>query len=205
MARKISFDSSEYESFIDIKRIPILPLDNRWHQLFPANQKPSHIKKLESEVMKLIKRESGVSKEMKDLLKLKKKLMDEIRLNMSEGADEKESIRKKKLEASGRLIQDINDKIEKIETEKYELPHKLVRANANLLFASINECYEQIDNNTKQIEALDIWINQVREELKKNVILKQEKEEMNQNIYTYMHDILGAKFMEVFDKGHNNS
>ena len=41
--------------------------------------------------------------------------------------------------------------------------------------------------------------NQMRIELKKNVVRKQQKELYNQELYTYMHDIFGPDVMELFD------
>ena len=104
MARK-TINEYSYAGKINMKKVPLLPLDNRWHQLFPAEEKSNHIKKLENEVMAIIKAESRVSKELKDLVKLKKKLMDEIVQNMEETTDEKEALRQKKLSASQKLIQ----------------------------------------------------------------------------------------------------
>lgn len=203
MARK-TINEYSYEGKINMKKVPLLPLDNRWHQLFPKNEKSPHIKQLEDEVMSIIKQESRVSKELKDLVKLKKKLMDEIVKNMEETSEEKEALRQKKLDTSQKLIRDINDKIEKLESEDLALPNRLLKANEALLYASIEDCYERIDRNAGQIEVLTEWIDRTRDELKKNVIIKQEKEEMNQNIYSYMHDMLGREFMEIFDKGHKS-
>ena len=201
MARK-TINEYSYAGKINMKKVPLLPLDNRWHQLFPAEEKSNHIKKLENEAMAIIKAESRVSKELKDLVKLKKKLMDEIVQNMEETTDEKEALRQKKLSASQKLIQEINEKMEKLETEDLEIPHKLLKANEALLYASIEDCYARLDRNAGQIEVLTEWINRTRDELKKNVIIKQEKEEMNQRIYSYMHDMLGPRFMEIFDREH---
>lgn len=189
-----------YEGIINMRKVPLLPLDNRWHQLFPVAEKSAHIKKLEDEVMAIIKQESRISKELKDLGKLKKKLMSEIVQNMEETSDGKETLRQKKMETSQKLIREINDKIEKKEIEDIALPRKLLKANEELLYASIEACYERIDHNAQQIDVLSEWIERTRDELKKNVIIKQEKEEVNQNIYAYMHDMLGPEFMEIFDR-----
>ena len=193
---------NNFEPKIYFKKIPILPLDHRWHQLFPDNQKPARIKKLEKEVMSYVKREGGVKREMLELQRLKKNLMKEIVNNMQEADVSREKIRQKKLAASQKLIGDINDKITNLENEKYKLPYRLIEANKELLLASIEICYNQIHENERQIEALNEWIETTRVQLKKNVIVKQEKEEANHNIYSYMHDILGPEFMEQFDKGH---
>ena len=116
MAKKETESSYEnFENLVDLKKIPILPLDNRWHQLFPDNLKTPRIKKLEKEVMNLVKRESGVSREIKSLVGLKKKLMKEIVDNMEETDDENEKLRQKKLDASRKLIEDINNKNTELE------------------------------------------------------------------------------------------
>lgn len=202
---KQHYDNSDYEELIDMKQVPILPLDNRWHQLFPNNNKPPRIKKLEKQVMDLVKRESGVSTQMRDLSKLKKNLMKEIVNNMQESDEKNEKLRQKKLAASQKLIGDINDKVYNLENEKYQLPYKLMEANRELLIESIELCYQRLQTNQEHIEALSEWIEKTRIELKEKVVIKQEKEEMNNNIYAYMHDILGPEFMEVFDKNHTFS
>ena len=56
-----------------------------------------------------------------------------------------------------------------------------------------------MQENGEQIEQIDEWINQMRIELKKNVVRKQQKELYNQELYTYMHDIFGPDVMELFD------
>ena len=40
----------------------------------------------------------------------------------------------------------------------------------------------------------------MRDELKRMVIEKQEMEEENARIYSYMHDILGSEVIELFDQ-----
>lgn len=196
-------EENKYDKFINMKKVPILPLDNRWHQLFPNESKPARIKKLEKEVMALVKREGGVNHEMKNLSKLKKKLMKEIVDNMEETTSEQEKLRQKKLIASQKLIGDINDKVKALEDEKYELPYKLMEANKALLLESIEVCYSRLETNQSHIEALTEWIERTRTELKKNVIIRQEKQDTNNNIYSYMHDMLGREFMEIFDSNHN--
>ena len=52
---------------------------------------------------------------------------------------------------------------------------------------------------TEQISVINNWITDVRAELKKQLIRKQESELDNYNIYTYMHDIFGPEVIELFD------
>ena len=47
------------------------------------------------------------------------------------------------------------------------------------------------------------WIKEIRRELKKKVVRKQEKEAINHHLYAYMHDIFGADVIELFDMKYN--
>jgi len=184
------------------KNIPILTLDNRWHQLFPAKEKPSHISKLESEVNLLLKRQGKVVSDLKELSNLKKNLMQEIVNNMEETIESKEAFRQKKLEKSRKIIKEINEKIEKLEEEYDEIPKVIRETNRELLLSSIMMCYEKINYNRKELKEINNWIERTRIELKKRVVKKEEKEEANAKIYSYMHDIIGPGYMEYFDARH---
>ena len=47
-------------------------------------------------------------------------------------------------------------------------------------------------------------INQTRVELKRQVLIKQDMEDANSRIYSYMHDMLGPEFMQLFDDNDGN-
>ena len=53
--------------------------------------------------------------------------------------------------------------------------------------------------NDEEIKEIDAWIKQVRIDLKKNIIKKQNREINSKEIYSYMHDIFGAEIIDVFD------
>lgn len=46
-------------------------------------------------------------------------------------------------------------------------------------------------------------MTEVRIELKKRLIRKQEMEQRNNAIYSYMHDVFGAEVIEIFDMKYN--
>ena len=60
-------------------------------------------------------------------------------------------------------------------------------------------CYDRLKENERDIEEITKWVAQVKEELKQKLITKQEKELMNQELYSYMHDIFGADVINLFD------
>ena len=181
------------------KKIPILTLDNKWHQLFTQTSPNKGIKRLEEELNELLKKQGKVNTESKEIRKLKKRLMQEIMEsaeNAAEGNDEKAV---KKLEENKRLINDCNEKLEEYEEEQLELPQKIESVNRELMLLTMETCYDTLKNNEKEIEDTAKWVAQIRVELKKRLIRKQEKEIMNQDLYSYMHDIFGAEVIELFD------
>ena len=89
-----------------------------------------------------------------------------------------------------------------LELELDELPDKIKEANSALIFESVRVCYQRINQNKQDIDMLEQWIEQMREKLKERVVLKQDKEIMNEEIYTYLHGMLGAGVMEAVSYTH---
>ena len=79
------------------------------------------------------------------------------------------------------------------------LPKRINDANKNLMLMTMEACYEDIQENHEQIQEITEWINNIRVELKKNMVRKEEMQRRNQDLYAYMHDIFGADVIELFD------
>lgn len=178
------------------KKIPILTLDHKWHQLFSQVHTTSAIKKAEEELNTLLKQQGKINTETKDIKKIKNRLMDEI-VNMMEDSDNPEIA--KKIEENKRLIEECNEKLDTYRDENLELPKMIGDANRKLMLLTMEACYEDIHENSERLEAITEWINNVRVELKKNMIRKEEMQRRNQDLYAYMHDIFGADVIEIFD------
>lgn len=185
------------------KKLPILTLDNKWYKLFTQAESNSRIKELESQLNELLKRQGKLNNEVKDIHKLKSRLMDEIVLLMPDDGAKANPKNDKKLAENKRLINDCNAKLENIQDELLDIPKDIDKVNYDLMLCTMEACYDQIKENTAEIEQIAEWINKIRIELKKNVIRKQEREINNQMLYTYMHDIFGADVIEIFDMAYN--
>ena len=92
-----------------------------------------------------------------------------------------------------RLIQESKDKIANLEDELMELPRELARANERLLTETLKVCYSKMNSNHEDIEVLNKWIDATRVKLKKNILIKQDKETNNENMYSLIHDIIGPE------------
>lgn len=188
----------QFKNALAGKKIPVLILDPKWHKLFSKTGTTDEIKELEGELQKLLKRQGKLNNENKDLKRIKNNLMDEIVVHM-DGIETNADTSTKKLDENKRLINEVNEKLDKNEDELMELPREIDRVNKDLMIATMELCYEKLKNNTAEIEEIAEWIKEIRINLKKNILKKQNKEVNNAELYAYMHDIFGHSVMELFD------
>ena len=182
------------------KKIPVLTLDHKWHQIFQHAETNSTIEELEKQLNELVKRQGKLTTESKEIAKLKAKLMNEIVSMMDsigEGQPDKKT--EKKLDENRRLINECNEKIEAYQDELLDLPKEIDAVNYELMLQTMDVCYDMLKENAAEISSIGEWITKIRRELKKKLVRKQEKELQTQQIYTYMHDIFGADVIELFD------
>ena len=186
---------------IHASQIPIVVLDERWHQMFSVIEKPKLVKDLEDEVNALLKKQGQVNNDLKEVKKIKSKLMQEIveRMEVTGEDNEKNQKRNKTMEKNQKLILECNEKLEELEDEQFEIPHRLREANEKLIVAGMEIAYLHLQKGKEEEKRLANWIAKARVELRKQMILKQETEDNNVMIYNNMHDILGAQLMEVLD------
>ncbi|MGN0341600.1 MAG: hypothetical protein ACI4DO_02300 [Roseburia sp.] len=193
-------EEQEYQKALATAKVPVLVLDQKWHQLFALSGKPEPVLSVEKELNHLLERQGKLNTDIKDLKKTKSKLMENIVQNM-EGTHEENinDISSKKLSEDRRLIDEINQTIESYEDELLDIPRQIHETNNRLMLATMDFCYDTLRLNKEQIEEIGLWIAQVRIDLKKNIIKKQNREINNKQIYSYMHDIFGAQILDLFD------
>ena len=185
------------------KKIPLLVLDPKWHELFPEHKKNDEIKELEKNLKDLIKKQGQTTNDIKEYEKAKKVVMENIVVNMTDGNEKTSFLKSKKQDMNKKLMNELNDKIEQAHILKDKIPNDIQLANKELLIACMRVCYKELTENTVQIEELESWINEVREELKNKILAKQDMEMRNTQMYKYMHNLLGPDVVEIFDKNHN--
>lgn len=194
----------DFEAALKDKKVPILVLDQKWHRLFAIHGKTEEIKQVESQLNSLLAEQGKLNNELKELKKVKKQLMDNIVENMDDAAKgENDKLRTKKLEEDKRLIDDINNKIDEKEDTLLDIPKQINDVNRELMLLSMDYFYGKLRVNQEQAKEIEDWINQVRIDLKKNIIRKQNREINNKEIYSYLHDIFGHDVIELFDVAHD--
>ena len=193
-----------YSPALKEKKIPILTLDNKWHRLFTQTNPNKAILRLEEELNDLLKKQGKATTESKDIKRLKKKLMQEIVENAEGTAEGNNQKALKKMEDNKRLINECNERLTMYEDQLIELPGEIDRVNRELMLQTMDICYDTLKTNETEIEETAKWVAAIRVELKKRLIRKQEMEQMNQELYSYMHDIFGAEVIEFFDMKYGN-
>lgn len=184
-------DRQDFKSALIGKTVPLLVLDQKWHRLFAVHGKTEEIKELEAQLNTLLANQGRLNNRLKELKKLKGRLLDEI----VQGMDDKE----KKLEENKRLVDEINEKIDECEDELVDIPYQIRECNDELMLLSMDYFYEKIRVNQTESTEIEEWINQVRIDLKKNIIRKQNRDINNREIYAYLHDIFGPEVINIFD------
>ena len=193
-------DEEQFKRALAGKKVPILVLDQKWHRLFAVHGKPDEIKQTEADLNALLARQGKLNEDLKQYKKLKTKLMGSIVANMDGTTiEEQNGEREKKLDADKQLIDETNQKLEEVEDELLEIPNRIKETNLNLMLQSMDYFYDKLRVNKAESDEIAEWINQVRVDLKKNIIKKQNRDINNREIYAYLHDIFGPSMLDLFD------
>ena len=187
------------------KEIPLLTLDNKWHQLFTQAQTeiPAEVQRGEVKLNELIKRQGKLNTESKAIRKVKKKLMTEIMEMADLSGGNPDAATEKKMEDNRRLINECNERLEDYARELRLLPEEIAQINHKLMLITMDICYQKIAENTREIDKIEEWVKDIRIEMKKKLIRKAENEQEVFSLYSYMHDIFGAEVIEIFDLKYN--
>lgn len=184
-------------------KLPILTLDHNWHKLFMQAGTTPKIKKLEKELNDLLKEQGKINTDEKKVKALKRKLMDEV-IDLADllGASENKKLQKK-MEEHKRLIEECNEKLEEMRDSSLDIPREIDEVNYELMLETMELCYKRLEENRKEIEYYNEWIQNTREELKENILKKQDRETETYSLYSYMHNIFGREVIDVFDMHYN--
>ncbi|MBQ7926591.1 MAG: hypothetical protein IJ335_09920 [Lachnospiraceae bacterium] len=196
------FKREEFAKALEGKKLPVLTLDNKWYRLLNKLSRES-VKSLEEELNTLLKRQGKIHTETKEIKFHKKKLMNDIVTMVDELEQSRTPGLEKKIEDTKKLIDACNERLESYRDEMMELPGQIDQVNLKLMLMTMEYCYKELQENTSNIREISDWVTEVRIQLKKQLVRKQELELQNHEIYTYMHDIFGADVVDMFDMQYN--
>lgn len=200
--KKNSTRKSAFSEALQGKKLPVLTLDHKWYKLLDETAR-RETKKLSEQLNALLRRQGRLNTESKNIRRLKKKLMNEIVPMVDEAGQSGDSAMEKKIEDHKRLIEECNEKLEVYQDELLDLPREIEKVNLELMLQTMDSCYHIMQQNTAEIDEIEEWVTGIRIELKKKLIEKQEMEQKNHVIYSYMHDVFGPEVLDLFDMKYN--
>lgn len=195
------FKKQKIEEPISVNRkVHMLTLDSRWHELFDGIKKPKHIADLEKKLTKLLAEQGQLTNDFREYSLLKKKMMADIMENMKDAFEDEDNHAINEMTKSKKYIHDIKVKIEKMEERMVSLPNDIEAVNKELLTYTMQNCYMRMFHNKNELEELEAWIERVRQELKDKLVRQTEAKEEYDKLYSYMHDLVGYEIIEMYDK-----
>lgn len=192
-----------YKPALSKTKLPILTLDNKWHKLFTQANETPEIKKLEKKLNALLKDQGRVNVEQKKLKAAKRKLMDEIIQLADRYGGQRDRDIQKAMERNKEMVEECSERLKALEEENQDIPREIEETNYQLMLKTMELCYKRLEENRKEIEYYNKWIQDIRVELRENIIRKQERETSTYELYSYMHNIFGRDVIDIFDMHYN--
>ena len=181
------------------QKMPIVTLDHSWHQLITEIKTPQ-IQDLEKELTALLKKQGGLNTDYIEYTRMKKDMLDTI-LNLTHEAFELKSEEAiKKIEDQQKMILKINEKLEKIEEGLDTVPQRIQEINGLLLEQSVKLAYHHMNEYREQSQELDEEIQAIRKNLLDKTEDKKTYDQKAEQLYQYLHQLLGADFIEKLDQ-----
>ncbi|MHB8065241.1 MAG: hypothetical protein ACYDG2_21965 [Ruminiclostridium sp.] len=181
--------------------IPLLIIDERWNGLFNNNIiKTSSIIDDENKIKELLKEQSRLITESKEIIIKKKECLDDIIKQTTEAFENNNMDAKARMQDCEKTIVAINKRTIEIEQRLSDIPNDIRRANLELLEKTIKLVYFSIKENQLRVIELDKEIEQAREQIKKLIDEKGLLAQDDTDTYSYFHDILGGTQLQKLDE-----
>lgn len=192
-----------YKPALEKIKIPILTLDHNWHKLFTQANATPEIRKLEKKLNTLLKEQGKINTEEKKVKAVKRKLMDEI-IQLADRYDgRRDDAVQKAMDRQKEMVEECNRRLEDLAEEHQDIPREIEEINHQLMLKTMEICYKRLEENRKEIEYYEKWIQDIRVELRENIIRKQDRETSTYELYSYMHNIFGRDVIDIFDMQYN--
>lgn len=194
--KKMRFD----KKILRENNISVLILDERWNYLFKNIEKTDKIIKMEKELVELLKEQSRLNLEFKEINMKKKRCIKkiiELTPKVFKEEEEDSIIQMKKCE---KFIKETNVRFKEIEKELDSIPDKIKEKNLELLENVVNTVYFKFRENQKRLKELEELIEETKSSLERYVDEKEKLSEDDTDIYIYFHDLIGKEELERLDR-----
>lgn len=185
--------------------ISILILDERWNGLFKNIVKTEKIIDCENKIKELLKEQSRLTLEIKEIAVKKKEYMDKIIKLTTEAFDNNNEEAHLEMQECEKLIVAINKRTKEIEERLLDVPKEIRQANLELLEQTVKVVYFSFKENHQRVEILDKEIADTREHLKKLIDERGLIAQDDTDTYSYFHDLLGKDELQKLDEIYFNN
>lgn len=186
------------DNIVKKNKIPILMYTPEWIQLF-NNYRSESLQRSIEELEAVLDRERSCDKEMRELEKRKRILMNKILRFSNELNEENNQDALALMEESQTELLEINDRIPLLLEEMETLPELINEKNTTLLKDTIKRAYELINEHNDESEKCQDEVNELRKLLGSLIQRKVELQERVTKLYSYIHGMVGAAEMENLD------
>ncbi len=199
------FSRRKPEPQLDIKvliknDISLLTLDERWNGLFKNIVKTEDINQCENKIRELLKEQSRVIVESKEIAVKKKECMDKIIKLTTEVFDNNNQEAQIEMQECEKQIVGINNRLTEIEDRLINIPKELRQANLELLEQTVKLVYFSMRENQQRVAVLDKEIAETKEKLIKLVDERELRAQDDTDTYSYFHDLLGGDQLQRLDE-----
>ncbi len=180
--------------------ISLLTLDERWNGLFKNMEKTNYIIECENRIKELLKEQSRLISESKEIAIKKKECLDSIIKLTTEVFDKNNKEAHTKMQECEKSIVAINKKMEENEERLLDIPKEIREENIQLLEDTVKQVYFSIRENQMRVTELDKQISEAKESLKKMIEERELLAEDYSDTYSYFHDLLGKDELQKLDE-----
>ena len=171
MGRNLEKKVEVFSKALEGKRVPVLTLDSKWYRLLDELGRKA-VREDENRLNELLRAQGKINSQIKDLKKVKKKLMDEI-VPMVDEAELRPEL-EQQIAKNKELIEQCNQKMDDLKDSLLDYPAEIQRVNHELMLETMAYCYESIQENTAGIEEIEKWQMQLQ------TVITQQSEQLNQ-------------------------
>lgn len=199
------FSKKKPEPQLDMKvlfknDITLLILDERWNGLFKNIVKTEEISQCENGIKELLKEQSRVISESKEIAARKKECMDNIIRLTTEVFDNNNQNAQTEMQECEKQIIGINTRLTEIEERLADIPKEIRQVNLELLEHTVKLVYFSIRENQERVSQLDREIAETKEKLIKLVDERELRAQDDTDTYSYFHDLLGGDQLQKLDE-----
>lgn len=179
--------------------IPLLIENEIWVRKF-NDVKDKEIMNLKTELKTLVDESREIKNQLPTKKKEKKMLIKKI-LTLSEKINNNELTEGiDLLENYKNELNSLNEEVEELIFKSETIPSQVRKTNLNLLTETIKHAYIDIIDTEKKLDQIDTELKELRKRLKEIIVEKYDYEENRNEIYQFMHDVLGAKVVDKLDR-----